>query len=540
MRYSSSSRGADGLSLQADVLVLGGGPAGAWAALAAARNGAKVILADKGRMGTSGATAPSNAGTWCVPPDENRLQTVERRWHRTKGLAVKQWMLRCVDTAYENLLRLSEWGYPFPHDDKGRLYVANLRGPDYMRFLRGKVLQAGVTILDHHPALELLSDGRAIAGAAGYDRQRHRDWTVAARAVVVATGGCAFFERILGGTGLTGDGCLMALEAGVSLSGMEFTGKYTIAPHGTSLNKGLPYRWASFFREDGSPIVDATGEPLVNAIGERETEVAKALLGGPVYARLDQADADAQMWLRRGQPNCFVPHDRRGIDPFSQMFRITMRAEGTVRGTGGIKIATEDCGTSVPGLYVAGDVASRENVTGAISGGGGVNASWAIASGWWSGQGAATFAREFRRGAFQSHLKPLGGAGLRPAVAASHHVAVDDIADTVRRHMLPIDRGYFRDGRQLHRSLAELEGAWSDVRNHLRAEGAERVHAREVSASLMAARCSVVAALRRHESRGIHRRLDAPFESPDLARPIELTGADARVVGLPTQSQLAS
>jgi glycine/D-amino acid oxidase-like deaminating enzyme len=44
-------------TLEADVLVLGGGPAGTWAAVTAARDGASVVLADKGYCGTSGATA---------------------------------------------------------------------------------------------------------------------------------------------------------------------------------------------------------------------------------------------------------------------------------------------------------------------------------------------------------------------------------------------------------------------------------------------------------------------------------------------------
>lgn len=47
-----------------DVLVLGGGPAGAWAAWSAASQGAKVILADKGYLGTSGATAPGERRCW--------------------------------------------------------------------------------------------------------------------------------------------------------------------------------------------------------------------------------------------------------------------------------------------------------------------------------------------------------------------------------------------------------------------------------------------------------------------------------------------
>ena len=46
--------GSDTLALEADVLVIGGGPAGTWAALAAAAKGARVVLADKGYCGSSG------------------------------------------------------------------------------------------------------------------------------------------------------------------------------------------------------------------------------------------------------------------------------------------------------------------------------------------------------------------------------------------------------------------------------------------------------------------------------------------------------
>ncbi|MFM7365153.1 MAG: FAD-binding protein, partial [Cuspidothrix sp.] len=47
------------LQLTADVLVIGGGPAAAWAASAAASQGVKVIIVDKGFLGTSGAAAAS-------------------------------------------------------------------------------------------------------------------------------------------------------------------------------------------------------------------------------------------------------------------------------------------------------------------------------------------------------------------------------------------------------------------------------------------------------------------------------------------------
>ncbi|TPL78997.1 FAD-binding protein [Mesorhizobium sp. B2-3-14] len=538
----SQKSASDTLQLQVDVLVLGGGPSAAWAAVAAAESGAKVVLADKGHLGTSGATAPSNTGTWCVPPGDNRHAVVERRWQRTGELADQRWMLRCVDTAYRNLLRLSEWGYPFPSEDDGRLYIANLRGPDYMRFMRRRVLLAGVTVLDHHPALELLSDGDAIVGAAGVARQAGHDWRVEAGAVVLATGGCAFRERILGGTGQTGDGYLMAAEAGASLSGMEFTGKYTLAPYGSSLNKGLPFRWASFHREDGSPILGSTGEPLRNGIGDREEEVARALIDGPVHARLDQAEPALQGWLRQGQPNCFVPYDRAGIDPFSELFRITLRAEGTVRGTGGIDIVSDDCATGVPGLYAAGDAASREIVTGAVSGGGAVNSSWALASGWWAGKGASTHAKRRSGKAFRGAVQPLGQAGLRPAAAPRADIAAGEVIEAVRNEVTPLDKNFFRDGGRLEKSSERLESIWRDVRDHLWGEGGDRIRTREAASIAAVGRWSVAAALHRTESRGMHRRVDLPGKNPALAHRLIVTGVDEfRIEGAPGRlAELAS
>src|SRR5262245_21639793 len=154
-RVINPRRDAEALDVSTDVLVVGGGPAGAWAAVAAAEVGARVVLVDKGYLGTSGATAPSNTGTWFVPPGEDRRAAIEQRQARTGGLADPRWVERTLDAAWDKLHVLAAWGYPFPDDDEGKPYLANLRGPDYMHFMRRRVLGAGVTSFDHHPALEL-------------------------------------------------------------------------------------------------------------------------------------------------------------------------------------------------------------------------------------------------------------------------------------------------------------------------------------------------------------------------------------------------
>lgn len=512
----------DGERFACDVLVVGGGPAAAWAALSAAEAGASVVLADKGYFGTSGATAPSNTGTWCVPPGEGRQAAVEARWKRTAGLGDRRWMLRCVDQSFENLTRLAEWGYPFPSDDGGNVYVANLRGPDYMRFMRGQVAKRGVRLLDHHPILELLGDGHAVAGAHGLSRRTGASFEIRAGAVVLASGGCAYLERILGGTGLTGDGHLFAAEAGATLSGLEFTGKYTLAPRGSSLNKGLPFRWASFYRPDGTPLRGPDGEPITNGIGAAERHIVDALAEGEVFARLDLAEPTIRDALQRGQPNCFTPYERMGVDPFRDLFPVELKFEGTVRGTGGIRIASSDCSVGIPGLFAAGDAASRENVTGGVSGGGAVNASWAMASGWWAGRGASPAAR---RAAAQAERRvvPLGGAGLRPTGEA-RTVDLDRAAAEVRARIAPLARNYRRQADALAEGRRAVETVWSEITQHLQAQGIERLRAREIAAVTAVTRWTLAAAELRTESRGAHRRSDFPETDAAMARRITVGG----------------
>jgi succinate dehydrogenase/fumarate reductase flavoprotein subunit len=489
------------LELDADVLVIGGGPAGTWAASSAAAAGRSVVLADKGYCGSSGATAAAGTTVWYVDPDPAiRKRSMQQREAMGGYLADPHWMVRVLDRTYDAIHQLEEWQYPFPVDAAGAPQRISLQGPEYMRLMRKRVKQAGCKILDHSPALELLVDDTgAVAGAAGVQRQKGGTWLVRAKAVVIATGGCAFLSRALGCNVLTGDGHLMAAEIGADLSGMEFSNAYAISTDFGSVTKTAFYSWATFTYADNSVIPGAGSE-------RGRSVIARTLQTQPVFAQIDRADAAERNAMRFAQPNFFLPFDRMGIDPFTQRFPVTLRLEGTVRGTGGLRIVDDSCGTSVPGLFAAGDAATRELICGAFTGGGSHNAAWAMSSGTWAGRGAAEHAAAVGTAVRPRHVRRAGGAGL----ALGRQSALDPTAliKQVQDEVFPTQKNYFRHADRLLASLERLDGLWRGVRDADAASAEQAVKTREAVAMLAMARWMYRSALARTETRGMHRRED--------------------------------
>jgi len=498
------------LDLQADVLVIGGGPAGTWAAWSAASSGARVVLVDKGYCGTTGCAAASGNGVWYVPPDPDARETAKASRESLGGfLSDRHWMDRVLNQTYVNVNQLAEWGYPFPTDDEGKPYRRSLQGPEYMRLMRRQIQRAGVKILDHSPALELLVDeDGAVGGATGANRQTGVRWMVRSRATIIATGGCAFLSKALGCNVLTGDGYLMAAEAGAEMSGMEFSNAYGISPAFSSVTKTLFYNWATFTYEDGTAIPGAGSQ-------RGRSVIAQTLLQQPVYAILDKATESMRPSMRLAQPNFFLPFDRAGIDPFTQRFPVTLRLEGTVRGTGGIRIIDDSCATSVRGLYAAGDAATRELICGGFTGGGSHNAAWAISSGYWSGQSAAEYVHSLKEQKAQPHLKGVGEVALNSQSDRSQQFAADEVIQAVQGEVFPYEKNLFRTEKGLTESLARLNHLWQEIRSSQVTSNQELIRARETAAMVATARWMYSSAIERKETRGMHKHLDYPEQDPN-------------------------
>jgi succinate dehydrogenase/fumarate reductase flavoprotein subunit len=509
------------LYLTADVLVIGGGPAAAWAAWAAASQGASVIVADKGFLGTSGAAAASGNGVM-APSPENWNTVLWERYQAGQTLANLRWIERVIEKTWLSLPLVEDWGYRFPKEN-GQSVRQSYYGPEYMRVLRKTLLRANVQILDQSPALELLlADDGAVAGARGVQRQHHRAYTVRAGAVVLANGGCAFLSKVLGCNTNTGDGMLMAVEAGGELSSMEASSHYAISTaFNATVTRGVPFGWATY--------TDEAGQNLGGYInGRRDPSfLPNALLKGQVYAQLDRATPEVKAVIEKSHFIAFLPYKKAEIDPYTERVPVTLLLEGTVRGTGGIRIVDESCATKVPGLYAAGDAASREFLAGLGSGGGGPNAAWAISTGQWAGEGAAAFAKSLGTHAHERVARPTGQAGLRSHSSTATPFDSDAIVQGVQAEVFPLEKNYFRSEQGLQASLNQLETLWQQVQGTPKQETVRDIEFSRRAAALTAvARWAYFSALHRQETRSGHIRVDYPETDPNQRYYLATGGLD--------------
>jgi succinate dehydrogenase/fumarate reductase flavoprotein subunit len=377
--------------------------------------------------------------------------------------------------------------------------------------MRNQVKRSGARILDHHPALELLTRDGAVVGANGIERTTGRPWTIRARAVVLATGGCTWKSYSLGSNVDTGDGQLMAAEVGASLAAMEFSNFWGMVPKGTSMDKNGFYGFATFTREDGTELPEGLN-------GDR-ARLARYLLEGPVYAQLDRVPESMVANVRGRMINWRQTFDKLGLDPITQRFEIDMVNEGTVRGTGGLHIRDADCSAGVPGLYLAGDVAARDRITGAMTGAGAPNAAWALSSGNWAGGAAARWARSTEPRYHSAPAEPAGRAGLRPAGKPGPADEWRQVSAVAQDQLLPMAKNAVRTEAILLDSLRVLDDAWQAARQSLYATGPDVLRAREAAAMTAMGRWAYRSALARTESRGMHYRADHPqLDAEQLTR----------------------
>jgi succinate dehydrogenase/fumarate reductase flavoprotein subunit len=148
-----------------------------------------------------------------------------------------------------------------------------------------------------------------------------------------------------------------------------------------------------------------------------------------------------------------------------------------------------------------------------------------MSSGTYAGRGAARFARA--AAGPPPPGQPLGQAGLRPTATAATDLDPAEVIALAQGHVLPPSRSYSRDPSVLATSRSELESVWRLSVAHLHGVGRDVLKARQAASLVAHARWITASSLARTETRGMHRRVDAPGRDPRLDHRILVGGLDS-------------
>ena len=394
-----------------DLIVVGGGPAGMFAAITAARNGAKVLLLEKNdRLGKKLLiTGKGRCNVTNDCPAEEVLRNTPRNG-RFLYSAMTAFPPESTKQFFENQ------GCPLKTERGNRVFPQSDRSASILDSLKQALTDQGVTVKTGRVRQILTLEG-AVSGV----RTDGDEYT--APSVILATGGASYPA-----TGSTGDGYAMAQKLGHrvipaqgSLVPLETAGEDCRRMQGLSLrNVGvrlLDARGKVLYRDFGELLFThfgVSGPTVLSASCHLKGEgcclvidLKPALEEGKLDARILR---DLELYQNRTMENALtdllprsmipVVLDRLEIDPAMQANSLTKEKRRALVGllkafrveitgkrpvaeaiitSGGVKVSEIDPKTMesklVPGLYFAGEVIDCDAYTGGFN----LQIAWATA-----------------------------------------------------------------------------------------------------------------------------------------------------------------
>ena len=535
------------IHLETHVLVVGAGGAGMYAAIAAARNGADVILADKSMIGRGGATIMAQMTT-AAALGEEEPDSWEKHLDDTldagRGLCNEELSAILCEEAIDRIREMDDWKVGWARKD-GKItgvmapghsvprcvYVDFLNtGPAVAKCLRTQVARADSALRISGVAINdvVVDDGVAI-GAVGWNLEDETPVTIAANAVVLAAGGLTrLYARNSASINMNGDAYAMALRAGAELMDMEFPQFFPIGHLAPRLVGMDPIMWDPFRYKLGGRLFNADGEEFLHRYGgedadkytttrdiisygiTKENEAGRATDNGGVYLSFRHL---SEKVLRDAFGPVIDKLANNGIDLMERDVEVSPIAHYHM---GGIRVngSMETC---VPGLYAAGEAVGGANGANRLSGN-------AIPEAFVFGERAGRFAAEYARGRNRSwvadaavgHVDQLNAMIGRQTDANGEKAALGGMWAELQRLMWE-KVGVLRTGDKLTSALTRIRDMRTELGSVAPADDNEfnltLQDWYDLRSALLTAESVTLAAINRTESRGAHQRED--FEQTD-------------------------
>lgn len=402
--------------LNTDVLVIGGGISGAFAAYKAREAGSNVLLVDRSYFGRSGCSALASGVYPAYMPGDSIDD-----WIKGLGagpLVNQSLFVKSLPVTYEHLMTMDRWGVRWLKEGKdivrmgapGRTFKNGVwmadGGPQMMMSVRAGVLKSGVQVLNRVAITELLtSDGRLptegqVVGAIGFHVRTGEIYVIQAKATIMCTGPYKFPYPWPGSKlgympiDLSGDGIAMMLRAGAQLSRLELGG-INLNPDSMVCAPGLESLMPS-----GGKFVDRDGRRFLEDYDPKRMEMtSRALLyfaiahqkelGNVPSMDLREIPAERMELLKRVIPIVMSNYESGGFDVTKEPVPYSYQVAGTAGIFGAGARITERGETTIPALFAGGVCSDIAYLPGG-------HLPFCSVTGHWAGETAGAYVSEAR------------------------------------------------------------------------------------------------------------------------------------------------
>ena len=388
----SMSKDFEVRQINTDVLIIGGGTAGCYAALTLSRDtGLSVVIAEKAHIKRSGCLAAGvNAINAYITKGHAPQDYVDYARKDAAGIVREDLLLTAAEHFNEVTADMENLGLVILKDENGD-YVTRgnrnikINGENFKPILAKAVQeQENVSVINRVNITKLLTKDNKVYGAVGFSLEDETAYEIHAGAVLVATGGAAGLYKP-NNPGFsrhkmwyppfnTGAGYAMGIRAGAEMTSFEMRFialrcKDTIAPTGT-IAQGVGAKQINskgFVYEDKYGLT--TSERVYGTVRENQ------LGNGPCYLKTSGIDKDQEENLLKAYLNMAPSQTLKWIETGELPGEQDVEIEGTEPYIVGGHTASgywvdTNRETTIHGLYAAGDVAGgcpQKYVTGALA-----------------------------------------------------------------------------------------------------------------------------------------------------------------------------
>jgi succinate dehydrogenase/fumarate reductase flavoprotein subunit len=504
--------------LKTDVLIIGGGFGGLWAALRAAESGTSVTLVDKSFAGKSGHSYFAGGAMMVLLPEDDLDEYVYDITLGNEWIVDQEMVAEVFKGSYDRLKDLESFGLPFRKSGgsyvwtkaRGTRNVKNLwpehaTAADEVTILRKVALGRDVKVLDHVYIYDLVkgADG-SIAGAVGIGVKDPKNYLLHAKSVVIATNSGGYRGHHLA-CELQGTGPFMAYDAGARIKNPEFhyinirPAKHEI--EGSGILPAIGARWTNskgvHYMETYDPVLKDRA-PVSKIVVAAAKEAMKG--NAPISIDVESMTEEEREKFRVLQvshgwmPILFEKCRREeGYDLLQDNIEWQPAYEANKLGVD----SDLNCGTAIDGLFAAGMARPL-----------GINpfTGWSIASCTWSGYRAGESAGEYAKGA---ELKAMDFNALTEStetflqpLKSEQGVDPDSLVHEIQKILFPVDALIIMRESKLQKALDQILTMKAESLPHLKATDVRTlIKAKEAQTMMLSAEMTLKASMMRKETR---------------------------------------